>query len=296
MSNSLVPIAFRPCTTRPRVTGSVPAHGTPPGLHVVHHAADARRARRAETMPSPARRGDVPTVVLVHGSLDRGASFVRVVRRLPDLDVVTYDRRGYHHSRPAGVARTLDAHVGDLVSLVGDGPAVVIGHSYGGDVALGAALRAPGAVSAVGVYEPPLPWMPWWPRRSARSIAEEDPGVFAESFFRRVVGEGGWERLTDQARAARRADGPALVAELTDLRSGGAPFDPASLSVPAVLGRGERSLDHHRRAIDVLAGLIPRAEVVEVPGAAHGVLLSHPDEFAALVRRVAERGTNNDAR
>ena len=227
-------------------------------------------------------------VVLVHGSLDRGATFVRVVRRLPDLYVVTYDRRGYHHSRPAGVARTLDEHVADLVALVGSGPAVVVGHSYGGDVALGAALAAPDAVRAVGVYEPPLPWKPWWPRRSARSIAEEDPGAFAESFFRRVVGDAGWERLTEPVRAARRADGPALVAELTDLRRGDARLDPGSLRQPAVLGRGERSLEHHRRAIDALAEEIEHHEVVEIPGATHGVLLGHPDGFAALVRRVVE--------
>ena len=155
-----------------------------------------------------------PTVVLVHGSLDRGASFARTVRRLGDLHVVTYDRRGYHHSRAMPLARSLDEHVADLVALVGDGPAVVVGHSYGGDVALGAALEAPDVIGAVGAYEPPLPWCDWWPRRSASSIADEDPATFAEGFFRRVVGDAGWDRLSDQARADRRADGPALVAEL----------------------------------------------------------------------------------
>ncbi len=263
-------------------------HDAPAALHLVRHLAGEGRRGAATGTGQRA----TPTVVLVHGSLDRGSSFVRVVRRLPELDVVTYDRRGYHHSRAAGVARKLDDHVADLVSIVGKGPAVVIGHSYGGDVALGAALAAPGSIGAVGVYEPPLPWMDWWPRR-VRSAAEEDPGVFAESFFRRLVGDAGWERLTDQARAARRADGPALVAELTDLRSGAPPFDPASLRVPVVLGRGELSLDHHRRAIDVLADLVPRSEVMDIPGAAHGVLLSHPDGFADLVRRVVNRAEHN---
>ena len=39
-----------------------------------------------------------PTVVFVHGSLDRSSAFVKVIRRLPDLRVVRYDRRGYGHS------------------------------------------------------------------------------------------------------------------------------------------------------------------------------------------------------
>jgi len=246
------------------------------GLHVVEHRGGGQAAR-------------LPTVVLVHGSLDRGASFARVVRRLGDLHVVTYDRRGYHHSRAMGVASSLAGHVDDLVSLVGDGPAVVVGHSYGGDVALGAALEAPGAVLAVGAYEPPLPWTSWWPRRSASSIADEDPATFAEGFFRRVVGDAGWDRLSDQARADRHADGPALVAELADLRRVGAPFDLSTLAVPLVLGRGGASVAHHRRAIDALVELVPASEVIEIPGSAHGAPLSHPDAFAGFVRRVVAR-------
>ena len=147
----------------------------------------------------------------------------------------------------------------------------------------------PGAVRAVGAYEPPLPWFDWWPRRTASSIADEDPAVFAESFFRRVVGDAGWERLNEHDRAARRADGPALVAELADLRAGGAPFDVTALAVPLVLGRGERSIPHHRRSVDALEELVAGAQVVEFPGAAHGAHLSHPDAFAAFVRRVVAR-------
>jgi len=280
-----VPVAFGCVGTTAEDEGDRTAHEGPrrlvehpPGLHVVeHHGAPLDPA--------------VPVAVLVHGSLDRGTSFARVTRRLGDLAVVTYDRRGYHRSRTgAGLARSLDDHVADLVELVGAGPCVVVGHSYGGDVAIGAALAAPGAVRAVGAYEPPLPWFDWWPRRTASSIADEDPATFAESFFRRVVGDAGWERLTEHDRAARQADGPALVAELADLRRSGAPFDVSALRVPLVLGRGERSVPHHRRTVEALAQLVARADVVEFAGAAHGAHLSHPDAFAAFVRRVVSLG------
>jgi pimeloyl-ACP methyl ester carboxylesterase len=250
------------------------------GLHVVDHRGHPDRGHPESS---------TPTVVLVHGSLDRGASFARTVRRLDDLHVVTYDRRGYHHSRAMPLARTLDEHIADLVELVADGPAVVVGHSYGGDVALGAAIAAPHAIGAVGAYEPPLPWFEWWPRRTASSIADENPATFAEGFFRRVVGDAGWDRLSDQSRADRQADGPALVAELSDLRRQTAPFDVAALRVPLVLGRGSQSVPHHRRAVDALFELVPDSEVIEVPGSAHGAPLSHPDAFAAFVRRVVER-------
>jgi pimeloyl-ACP methyl ester carboxylesterase len=77
---------------------------------------------------------DAPLVVLVHGSLDRAGSFARVIRRLADLHTVAYDRRGYHRSRHVvPVHDTLDGHVDDLLLVIDSRPAVVIGHSYGGD-------------------------------------------------------------------------------------------------------------------------------------------------------------------
>jgi pimeloyl-ACP methyl ester carboxylesterase len=251
------------------------------GLHVLDHPASG-----SDRLPL--------VVVLVHGSLDRATSFARVVRRLPDLHVVTYDRRGYHRSRPAlPLATSLEDHVADLVAIVDGRPSVVVGHSYGGDVALGAAVAAPDVVRAVGAYEPPLPWSGWWPSRANRESGPEDPGAFAESFFRRVVSDDAWNRLPENARAERRADGAELVAELMDLRRDHSPIDFASLAAPVVLGRGSRSLPHHRQAIDALVELLPATEVIEFPGAAHGAHISQPDAFAAFVRRVVERGGEN---
>ena len=245
----------------------------PAGLHVLDHHA-------------PSASG--PAVILVHGSLDRAASFARVVRRLPDVHVITYDRRGYAHSRGVLPVGELHDHVADLLALVGDGPAVVVGHSYGGDVALGAALAAPGPVVGVGAYEPPLSWTDWWPRR-ARTADDADPGRFAERFFRRMVGDGAWERAGEQTRAERRADGPALVSELTSLRSGGPPFDVGGLAVPAVFGRGAASVWHHRRAAEELQAAVPGSELFEISGASHGAHLTHPAAFADFVLAVVRR-------
>jgi pimeloyl-ACP methyl ester carboxylesterase len=228
-------------------------------------------------------------VILVHGSLARGSTFSRVVRRLSDLHVVSYDRRGYGKSRGIRPLGIMEDHVADLLELVGRGPAVVVGHSYGGDVALGAAIEAPAAVVAVGAYEPPLSWEEWWPTRS-RNRAEEDPAQFAEGFFRRMVGDPDvWDRLSEQARAELRADGPALMAELTSLRSSPAPFDIAELAVPAVFARGTDSRWHHRQAVEELHRLVPGSGLVDIAGAAHGAHLSHPAAFAEFVRQARHR-------
>ena len=240
----------------------------------------------------PSGASGAPLVVLVHGSLDRAASFARVVRRLGDLHVLAYDRRGYQRSRNAGpVATTLDDHVDDLLDVVGGRDAVVVGHSYGGVVALAAAARGASEVVGVAAYEPPLPWLDrmFAPGSPPRTPLVGDPALVAESFFRRMVGDSAWDRLPPATRAARRAEGPELVGELAAIRGEEPAFDAASVDVPALVGRGERSLERHRRGTAWLVDHLPDAELVDVEGAAHGAHLSHPDAFAAFVRRAVAR-------
>ena len=253
--------------------------------------------------------GDRPVVILVHGSLDRGASFTRVVRRLDDLHTLFYDRRGYQGSRQAlPLNSSLDGHIDDLLAVIDGRPSVVVGHSYGGDVALGAAVRGGGdsGMLSVVAYEPPMPWLGQWarsPRTEAamqagnggraaeRSLpaAPVDPAAAAERFFRRMVGDAAWDRLSESAKDERRADGPALEAELSAIRIVEAPFDVTSLRIPATFGRGERSAPRHRDTVAWLAEHVPGGEMVEIAGASHGAHLTHPDAFASMVRSAVVR-------
>ena len=61
-------------------------------------------------------------------------------------------------------------------------------------------------------------------------------GAEAERFFRRMVGDAAWERLSEAAKEDRRADGPALEAELAAIRITDQPFDVTALAVPATFG------------------------------------------------------------
>ena len=254
------------------------------------------------TLHVTSRPGPAPgavTVVFVHGSLDRGDSFRRVMRRLPELATLAYDRRGYQGSRGGGVV-DLGGHVQDLLSIAeeahseGGGPVVAVGHSLGGDVVVGAALAEPGAFGAIGAYEPPMPWLGF--RRNSSGEARAwpamagDPGEEAERFFARMVGPAAWSRLTEAGRADRRADGPALVADLRSLRGEAPPFDVTALAVPSVFGMGGPTTSpHHRASVLWLGEHVPDAVVYEIERAQHGAHLSHPDHFAALTRLVVER-------
>lgn len=241
-------------------------------------------------MPAPRSH-----VVFVHGALDRATSFERTRHRLveiePDVDITTYDRRGYGRAvdlEPP--ARSFDDHVADLLGRLDDRPTVLVGHSLGGDIALTAAVRRPDVVRAVVSYEAPMPWEPWWPSDTAGAAAvqADDPAGAAEAFMRRMIGDERWERLPSRTKEARRREGVALLTDLAGLRAG-RPFDPADVRAPVVVGVGSRSRPHQVEAAPRLVASLPDAEMVVIEGASHGAHLSHPREFADLVRRAFAR-------
>ncbi|MGB0112526.1 MAG: alpha/beta hydrolase [Ilumatobacteraceae bacterium] len=234
-----------------------------------------------------------PLVVLVHGSMDRSAGLLRLSRRLdPRFRVVRFDRRGYGRSTEVGPPWTVDANIDDLALVIeteiaasggvpGGGSAVVFGHSFGGNVALGVAQRRPDLVSAVAVYETPMSWLDTWPGNSAGSAAQAapDPGAAAEAFIRRLVGDAAWDRLPVAKQEQRRAEGAAMVAELADLRAA-APWDPSRIGVPVLAMYGEHGRDHHRAAMVGLGDLLDRCHAVCLTDAGHAGPHTHADSVA----------------
>ncbi len=229
-----------------------------------------------------------PPVAVVHGSMDRSAGLLRLSRRLDSTHrVIRYDRRGYGRSVDVGPPWTVEANIDDLEAVLvacASEPSVVVGHSFGGNVALGLAARRPDLVAAVVVYETPLSWLDWWPDNSAgaAAMAADDPGDAAEAFMRRLVGDAVWERLPAPKRAERRAEGAAMVGELADLRRR-APWDGSEIDVPVLALRGEHARPHHRTAAEHLPTMIPRCRVALVAGAGHAGPHTHPDAVAAAM-------------
>lgn len=249
-----------------------------------------------ERPPERAGPASGALVVLVHGSMDRGTSFRRVAAHLDDCTVVTYDRRGYARSLDSKPSEAFAGQVDDLLEVLAGRTAVGVGHSMGGDVVLAAAQQRPDLVDAAVAFEPPQPWLETWAAHSAGAVAFDPAGKrapqdVAEAFMRRMVGDEVWERMPAATRRQRMAEGEALVADLRSIRVGPAVFDPAAITVPVVVGYGSRSRPHHREGARVLAGLLPRSELVVIEGSTHGAHLSHPAEFAALIRlALAQRG------
>ncbi len=223
-----------------------------------------------------------PLVVFVHGVLDRGRSFDRVARLLDrECRMVWYDRRGYGDSVDApGAPVGVGSHVEDLLEVLDGRRAVVVGHSFGGVSALGAALRAPEVVEALVLYETGMAWVPGWDDRFLRSLLwGEDP----EGDGARLMFGDRFEQMTPEERAFRLREARAFVTEERSVRTDAEPFDVGALEQPLVFGHSETYpfvvvADHLRQ-------VVRRVEVVELPGAGHNAHRSQPGPFADLVRR-----------
>lgn len=231
-----------------------------------------------------------PTVVLVHGSLDRAAGLARVTRQLGERRVVRYDRRGY--GRSVGGAAGIDTHVDDLLGLLDpdDGPAIVVGHSFGGLVALSLAHRpgVAGVLGAVGAYEPPSPWHPRW--RMGIERWADDPARAAEQAIAATMGPERWAHVPVARREARCAEGVAMVAEM---RSMMAPDVVARLvrpPVPVRLAHGTATGRHHVAATAALARHLD-VPLDRIEGADHRAPMTRPAEFARWVELVVAGAT-----
>jgi pimeloyl-ACP methyl ester carboxylesterase len=178
----------------------------PTSLVDVHQVQANGTVLHAET------RGHGPAVLLVAGAGGDAAELAGVADALADeFCVTTYDRRGNSRSpRPAGWTQTSLAEQSDdaaaLLSALGHSPAVVVGTSAGGSIALELALRHPTAVRAAIVHEPPILAGTTDPQAVAaamaaligQGMAAGGPPAAMESFLRWAAGDAIFE-ATDPA-------------------------------------------------------------------------------------------------
>jgi pimeloyl-ACP methyl ester carboxylesterase len=240
---------------------------------------------------------DVSKVVLVHGALDRAKSFLPVVELLPDLRVVEYDRRGYGESLEAGPAELLSLHVDDLLSVMGAEPTSVVAHSFGCVVAVSAAIQYPGRFQGLGLWEPQVPWMEFWPKSVRQGLeamaAEADTEALAERVYASMVGDEAWRGLPEELKAHRRAEGIAFQRDVIQGLS--PPFRWEDLEVPSLFGVGLQSWPFSREAATRLAESLG-AELFAIAGAGHSAHVSHPQQFAEFARRTTALSTTTIGR
>ena len=213
-------------------------------------------------------RGAGAPVLGTHGAGSSAVFWEDAAERLASVGrVITYDRRGCHRSeRPdAYETTTVREHADDayeLIRALDAEPAILIGRSYGGTVALDLALRHPESVLGLALLEAgPMglsaEYDAWFASLRAKVEAVEADAV-GEVVLREVFGA--WEELPRVWRDVFTANGPALLAELrgeerTDIGRLG------ELHVPTLVVTADASPQPIRDASEALARAVPHSAV-----------------------------------
>lgn len=227
-------------------------------------------------------------------------------------DVITgiaYDLPGHGRSADwdgvSDIQGVSTAMAVDLLEAEGAGPADIIGHSFGGTVAIRLAVERPDLVRSLVLFEPVFFAVAVADRpdvqvqdeahmRAYRSALQAGDRVAAAAAFTSVWGDGrGWDSMPaaqQKALAARihliEAGAPAIYGDCAGILSGG---KLAQLTCPVLLIRGDDSPAAIAAINDGLARRIPQAEQVAVPEAGHMAPITHPDAVAQIVRGFLDR-------
>ncbi|HEY7735463.1 MAG TPA: alpha/beta hydrolase [Candidatus Limnocylindrales bacterium] len=237
-------------------------------------------------------------VILVHGaSADHTTWRVSGPILARGRRVIGLDRRGRGASgdtQPYSIEREFDdlAAAAEELAGSGRGPVDVVGHSFGGRVALGAALRTE-AIRRLVVYEsaPPVATDAYQPAglvRRLRELADSGDGdELLSAFLLEVVGmsQGDLDAYrADPIWATRAAAAPTIVRELEAESAPAASLDAlGGVRQPVLQVVGGQSRSAFQRATQALDLRLADGRVVTIPGARHGAHHTHPETFVAAV-------------
>jgi proline iminopeptidase len=228
--------------------------------------------------------GRGPPLVCLHGGLGVDSSYLQAPGVLglagDGRRVLLYDQRGHGASGPSDPAGYTHARwaedVRELAAALGLGRFALLGHSYGGFLALELAVRHPHLLTAlvlVGTSAGPVPAAPppvpddaglreffrgRWPHFFAGP--DKHWGVFGRLTFTRAPFEAAFRRELPRYDLRERV---------------------AGLPVPTLLLAGGD--DPYRADLGWLAGQLPRSRLVVLPGAGHLPFLEEPEAFRAAV-------------
>ena len=243
--------------------------------------------------------GNGEPILCLHGAGSSAAVWSDAVAELATRGrTIAYDRRGYSRSeRPEPYATSVHEQADDAAALIdalATAPAIVIGRSYGGAVAIDLALRYPDRARALALLEADAPSFSETATRWIADVTEEvlaaaerDMDTVGEAVIHAVAGPGAWEGLPESMQETLTGNGPAIVAEVRggypDLSEG----QLATIDQPTLLVAARESLQAgFDEVTSAMAAAMPSATVEWVEGGhlvdpAHPVVLAFVDEVLA---------------
>ena len=196
----------------------------------------------------------------------------------------------------------MDGELGVLEALleVAGRPVHLVGHSYGGTVALSAARRFCRRIASLTLIEPvafhllrsadePDGWreITALAERHLALVGEGRDAAAAEAFLTYWTGSKAWQQMPDAARDSAVQTAAKVAAEWRLMFATEDDLDAvAGIGAPMLLMCGGRTRTPARRVVDVLRRALPHALHHEIANAGHMSPLTHPADIAEAIRRL----------
>jgi esterase len=250
---------------------------------------DAGDVRAADTRPMSElvvngvtlyyeEHGAGESILCIHGTGSSTALWRAAAERLGEHGrTIVYDRRGFSKSeRAEPFEADVHLHADDAAALIdalAAGPAVVVGRSHGGEIAVDLALRYPDRVRALALLEGgglalSAAMRSWTAEFRARifAAAEADVETVGEVLLRAVLGDADYDDVPQPVKDVFTHNGPAIAAEE---RAGFLDVTAEQLGTiaqPTLIVAGRDSPPAFTAATRALAAAMPSADVAWVEG------------------------------
>lgn len=240
------------------------------------------------------------TVVCLHSSMSHGGQWRALASRLHgEFDVVAPNLLGYsgagHRFDQLRLEDEVDAVMAQIESV--QGPLHLVGHSFGGAVALRLATLYPERVVSLTVYEPV-----WFSLLFDNGLGGDDiPEIGriqkllgadspfeqtrgAQEFINYWAGGDGWSCIPPEQQDRFISLSSKVAAEFGALMAAGpATKELAGLNIPLRLLCGTHTRQSASDISELLAEILPTVEYFRLPGLAHMAPVTHADDVNPLI-------------
>ena len=245
--------------------------------------------KRGDLTISHVDDGAGPPALLLHSGGLGSRQWLRLAARLkPFRRVLAPDLLGYGASSPwpadAPFEYTADLRLVEALLDGVRGPFDVVGHSYGGMLALKLALARPRDIRTLALYEPVAFGVLYDPPdpvgKEELEAIDHDGAFFAdgtggdEAWVERFVdywnGRGAWRALSENTRQAFLKNGRKAFQEVRSIMADRTPASAYRvIDAPVLLLSGAESTRAAHRVCDRLVDVLPRARRVTLPDTGH---------------------------
>jgi pimeloyl-ACP methyl ester carboxylesterase len=243
--------------------------------------------------------GRGPAVVLVHSSMAGARQWSRLTRELADrFTVHAVNLFGYGKTPAWSDAQppSLDDYADAVSAIAPSGERIsMVGHSFGGAVAMQAALRLGERVDRLVLIEPSLFYLLRLHGRTgaygeiaavAQHTAHPDATVGAGQFIDYWSGPGAWAATPAERQAAFTRQVGVVAHEFGAVLDGGTPRETWATALPrnTLLLCSQAPRRPSREIIELLSAAQPAWGVTRLPDGGHMAPLTHPELVNPVVQ------------